>query len=159
MSKKVSILENKWLHLVVALLSFYLISELLASYPTWQVTAYMAFGTFWLVDLLWIFFKDTYCYLGLYIVIFVGSTLCLLFMAWLGNTVLKMLNPLFVELNWDFRIGNLYNGIYQYVFSIPSLIAGVFLIFVSMVWDNNVHYRIWHAMTGKPEVESKKDIA
>jgi hypothetical protein len=28
-----------------------------------------------------------------------------------------------------------------------------------MVWDNNVHYRIWHAITGKPEVKPEKDIA
>jgi len=153
MSKKIGFLYNKWLHLLGALMSFFLIGEIFASHPIWQVTLYMAFSTFWIIDLLWIFFKDTYTNLGLYVVLMIGSSLCLLFVFWFGNTLLKTLNPLFSELNWDFRIGNLFPGVYQYVFSLPGLISGLFLVFAATVWDNNVHYRIWLALRGKAEVE------
>jgi hypothetical protein len=66
-----------------------------------------------------------------------------MFLIWLGNTILKLLNPVFLALNWDFQIGNLFSGIFQYIFSIPSLICGVVLLFFAFIWDRDVQYRLW----------------
>jgi hypothetical protein len=139
-----NILFNKWAHIIVALISFFFVWKYFAPYPIWQATLYMAFGTFWLVDLLKVLFSNNYSMLGVYVTLFVGSILCFMFFIWGGNTLLKAFNYLFLAFNWEFRIGNLFSGIYQYIFSIPSLICGVILLSISIIWDNNVQYRLWN---------------
>jgi flagellar biosynthesis protein FlhB len=135
----------KWLHVFMALFTLYLIYKFCAPYPIMQATLYLALGTFWLVDLLYVlFYRSEYPMLGMYVALIAGFTLCFLFFLWLGNTILKGLNFVFNTFNLDFHIGNLFSGIYQYIFSIPSLISGVALIIVALIWDNNVHYRLWN---------------
>jgi len=137
------IIFKKLAHIVLAIFSFALV-YLIQGLPRLQATLFLVLGTFWLVDLLKILFIDSeYVNFGMFATLFVGSVLCLLFIIWLVNTVIKIFNPLFDILNWNFNIGNLFSDLYQYLFSIPALICGIVLIAFSINWDNYGVYRVY----------------
>ena len=130
----------------MVILTFILVNEI-SSDPILRATLFMFWGTYWLIDLLKVLFADSkYVNLGSIVMFWVGSILCCLSILWLANTALKTLNPLFLAINWEYQIGNIFNGIHQYIFSIPSFISGLVLLFVALIWDKDVQYWLWEVV-------------
>lgn len=133
---------RKMVHIIMAVLTFFLIKEIYV-HPVLEASLFMAWGTYWVIDLSKVLFNDTdYEMLGGFLTFWLGSILLILFSVWLGNIVLKIFNLGFYALGLDFSIGNLYKGIFQYVFSFPSLICGAILLYFGFSWDKYMRYRI-----------------
>ncbi len=133
-------------HLFMASVIFLLIYLLSGGHPWIKATLFMVWGVYFFIDFLKLVLIGTkHSLSGAYILFYTGCLFEVLFLIWLGNLVIKeMLNPLFNLAAWEFQIGSLFTGIYQYVFSVPSLLAGVVLIISGALWENNAQYHEWY---------------
>lgn len=132
-------------HLFMALVIFFIISLLPIEQLWLKVTLYIVGGTYFYIDFLKLMLVGTrYSVRGAYIVFFTGCISLSVSVVWLANLIFKVIfNPLFNLLNWEFRIGNMLEGIYQYIFSVPALIVGAILIITGILWENNAQYLKW----------------
>ena len=133
-------------HVFLALVSGLLISLISGNHSWIKVTLFLAWGTFFLIDFLRLLLIGTrYSISGAYILFYLGILILAVSVTWLGNIFLKViLNPLFSSLAWEFQIGNLFSGLWQYVWSIPALLIGAALIISGALWENSAQYHEWH---------------
>jgi hypothetical protein len=126
------------LHLLTAFISFFVINQATNHHLWVKASLFMAWGTFFLVDFVQLLTKGKpgVAMLGAYILFFVGSSLCLVFVVWVINTLLTAANPLFNSLNWNFQIGSLFSGLLNIAASVPSLICGLILAFIALNWGS-----------------------
>lgn len=133
-------------HLFLALVSFFLISLISGNYSWIKVMLFLAWGTFFLIDFLRLILIGTrYSIAGAYMLFYAGALIIAVSIIWLGNLLLKViLNPLFSSLSWEFQIGSLFSGPWQYILSVPALLIGVALIISGALWENDAQYHEWH---------------
>jgi len=137
---------KKLAHFLFVVLSFLLIWQIdFLSNPWLKAILLMAWFTFSLIDLSRTFLLGTDISItAAYLLFYVGALLGCLFLVWIGNIVLRVSNLLFIYLEWEFRIGTLFTGIWYHLFSWPSLFSGLILCLAALLWENDVQYHAWH---------------
>ena len=133
-------------HLFLALVIYLVISLTPAAHPWVKVTLFLIWGTYFFIDFLKLMLIGTrYSLAGAYVLFYLGCLWLALFVVWLGNFLVKTAaNYLSDLLAWQLEIGNLFAGIYQYVFSVPGLIIGAVLIITGALWENDAQLHEWH---------------
>ncbi len=133
-------------HLFLAAVIYLAISLIPVAHSWIKATLFLVWGIYVFIDVLkLILFGTRRSLSGAYILFYVGCLVLAISFLWLGNLALKtVLNPFFAFLDWEFRMGNLFSGIYQYVFSVPGIIAGIALIIAGLLWENEAQYRKWY---------------
>ncbi|HZJ40971.1 MAG TPA: hypothetical protein VFD16_01770 [Candidatus Saccharimonadales bacterium] len=123
--------------LLFAGLIFWVI-KILPEGKQFQSFLYLVSGTYFLIIFTKLFFRyREYAKAGAYLLFYVGVVLAFLFVLWLGNMALTALNPLFSALGIDFKIGHLFPGVYNFIFSLPGLICGAILIVAGALWEHS----------------------
>ena len=133
------------LHLLTAIILFFVIDQFIDNHPWIQASLFMIWGTFFFIDFLKILTKgrNGIGILGAYVLFYVGMSLIILFFIWAGNAILKLANPLFIVWGWEFHIGNLFQNIYNFAASLPSLICGLILATVALAWGDKTYSKNW----------------
>lgn len=139
--RKVLSIRGKFLHLLVAIVTFLLILFYVDGSTT-QATLFLFWGTFVLIDQMWILYCEKDIYVE-FIIFTIASYLLVMFLIWLGNTILKSFNGMFYLFEWEFRIGNLFPDPYHFLFSIPGLLCALILATVGYKWEGFGHYKLF----------------
>ena len=93
-----------------------------------QAFLYLVLGTYFLIIFSRLFFMHrSYSMNGAYLLLYSGCLLALLFVVWSVNWLLTV----------SFNVGQLFPGIYNFVFSLPALICGLILIAAGILWEHN----------------------
>jgi len=117
-----------WVNLGLIFLFLGLILSITNPQSTWRLIMLFFWGAISLSQMAFLIRQGPFSVLLSWFNLYLGSLLLMLFSIWSANLILKVFNPLFSLLDWSFRIGNLFNGDYHYLFSLPALICGVLLV-------------------------------
>lgn len=128
-------------HLLVAASLYLSLNAIIsASNPWLKAAVFMLYGTFVLIDFTKLLFMNRHgvAMAGAYLLFYVGCLLIFMFLLWFANTVAKfILNDLTVYFGiHSLGLGNIFSGIYRFLFSAPSLICGLILVLAGIIWDS-----------------------
>ncbi len=135
-----------WRNIIAALILFFLINQFFNENPKVEATLFMAWGTLFLIVFLKLLTKrvEKAGMFGAYASFYAGVILEFVFLVWVVNNLLKLLNLVFIALNWEFKIGNLFPDTYNFLASLPSLICGLILILVGLNWGKSPSQNMWY---------------
>ncbi len=143
--KKPVNLPKRLLWFVLTIGLFVLISLISDSRLWIKGTLYAFWATYALIGFLKIIFYGTkYSVSGAYLLFYLGCLMIAMFIVWLGNAFLLGVNLLLEIFELQFKFGLLFKDVYHYIFSLPSLISGLVMMLVSVLWENDAQYKEWH---------------
>lgn len=109
--------------------------------PWTTVSLWSLVGVYYLIVLMkFLFLGRKRSMSGAYALFYLGCALILVFLVWLGNMFLKIFNPMFSHLGFDFQFGNLFPSVWNFACSVPALLCGLILLAAGVLWEHNDSY-------------------